>query len=74
MISTGTDAGGVWQFLDGKALHCGTPIELYLPEENRWVRGRYECEWRDGQPIPLFVVNQVGTMLLAKTARVRRTH
>jgi hypothetical protein len=38
------DCGGRRHFLDGRPVHCGTVLEIYLPSRPgaRWHRARYE--------------------------------
>lgn len=49
-----SDAGGRRHFLDGRAVHAGTTLELLLPDGN-WLRGRYEWSYTAGDPPTLHV-------------------
>jgi len=49
------DAGGWRDYLDARPVHCGTPIELALPDGTWWA-GRYEMGWyaAEGGPVAEF--------------------
>jgi hypothetical protein len=51
------DPDGLRHFLDGRAVHCGTALELLLAGDN-WLPGRYECDLHDERSAsqPLFYV------------------
>lgn len=39
-IILGKDGGGWRDFLDGRAIHCGTQLQLWLGDH--WIYARYE--------------------------------
>ena len=49
VLVPGPDGGRRRHFLAGRAVHCGTPLELLLPDE-RWVPARFEIDAR-GEPV-----------------------
>ncbi|MFP5372167.1 MAG: hypothetical protein ACLGI3_15675 [Actinomycetes bacterium] len=48
------DGGGRRHFLAGRAVHCGTPLELLLPGTH-WVAARYETDGR-GEPMAYVIL------------------
>lgn len=70
-ITTGSDAGGFRQFLDGKPLHAGTMIDVFFPEQWIWIAGRYEWSFRADAPACV-VIPDVGNLMLRDDVTVRR--
>lgn len=48
-IEVGPDGGGLRHFIQGKAIHAGTLIEIKFGKG--WIPGRYEWSFRTGEPI-----------------------
>jgi hypothetical protein len=47
--------GGLRHYLDGRAVHAGTTLQLLLPN-SRWLSGRYEWSFQSDAPPLLYVL------------------
>jgi hypothetical protein len=46
-IEIGEDGGGFWDFLDGKAIHAGTMLQVLIG--GYWIDVRYEADFHTRQ-------------------------
>ena len=51
-------SGGLRHFLEGKAVHAGSTLELKL-EDGQWIAGRYEWNFQ-GDSLPRFYLGLAG--------------
>lgn len=55
-LKRSTEGGGHRDYLSGKPIHCGQGLEL-LQWDGSWLPVRYEIDWRDKEPVPVFYVS-----------------